>query len=65
MAAFEKFNFKTLDEIRGKVGELGVKVSFSPNLPATGQNWCRDRAVTAVYRWKVVTANRTVVRLSW
>ncbi|NLW55235.1 MAG: NADH:flavin oxidoreductase [Firmicutes bacterium] len=32
MAAFEKFNFKTLDEIRGKVEALGVKVNFSTDL---------------------------------
>jgi len=32
MAAFEKFNFKTLDEIRDKIEELGVKVNLSTDL---------------------------------
>ncbi len=32
VASFEKFNFKSLDEIRSKVKELGVEINFSDDL---------------------------------
>lgn len=32
MASFKRFNFKTIDEIRGKVKELGVNITFADDL---------------------------------
>lgn len=32
MSSFQRFNFKTLDEIRSKVAELGVNIKFSEDL---------------------------------
>jgi len=32
MASFERFNFKTIDEIREKVKELGINITFSDDL---------------------------------
>jgi len=32
MASFERFNFKSIDEIRKKVEELGVNITFADDL---------------------------------
>ena len=37
MAAHEKFNFKTLDDVKAKAAQLGADLSFSEDLSALFQ----------------------------